>query len=324
MAVRNVIDSIRNMPFLRNSRGVALVAVIWVTAVLAIIATSVATSSKTETDLSRNRVENARARALADAAVQRALLTLLAQHSTPASRQAGADRSTAPAPQYATLQGLQAIRRDGTAYTWAFNSGQVRISVRLESGKINLNTNSEELLSGLLRSAGLRETDISRLTDSILDFRDPDSERRAYGHETPDYASIGLKYGAKNRNFEALDELLLVPGMTRSLFQELRPALTVYSAVQGFNPSYAPLEAFMALPDMDEQRAKALLQSRQSLPDEDFRRSLPASSLYSTNVAPVMTIVAEATTPDGARFTREAIVALTPGAKPPFYIFSWE
>ncbi len=301
-----------------------MVAVIWVTSVLAIIATSVATSSKTETDLSRNRIENARARALADAGVQRALLTLLAQHRNPANTEAGADASAAVGGQQPTLDGLQAMRRDGTSYAWAFNGGNVSISTRLESGKINLNTNSEELLKGLLRSADLTETDISRLTDSILDFRDPDSQQRAYGRETPGYAALGLKHGAKNRNFEALDELLLIPGMTRGLYRKLRPALTVYSAAEGFNPSYAPIEAFMALPGAERQEAAALLQQRQTMREEDFRRSLPASSLYSNNVAPVMTIVAEAITSDGARFTREAIVALTPGERRPFYIFSWD
>lgn len=312
------------LPLLRNSRGVALVAVIWVTAVLAIIATSVATSSKTETDLSRNRVENARARALADAGVQRALLTLLAQHRSPANIEAGANPSGAFDFKKARLSGLQAMRRDGTPYLWNFDSGDVKLSARLESGKISLNTNNEELLGNLLRSRGLAETDVSRLVDSLLDFRDPDSERRTYGRETADYAALGLKHGAKNRNFEALDELLLVPGMTRQLYRELRPALTVYSAAEGFNPSYAPVEAFMALPGLERQTAEALVAQRQNMREEDFRQSLPESSLYSNNTAPVMTIISEATTRDGARFTREAIVALTPGEQRPFHIFSWD
>lgn len=324
MAVNQTRPPIRKRPRLSNSRGVALVAVIWVTSVLAIIATSVATSSKTETNLSRNRVENARARALADAGVQRALLTLLAQQGS----RAGIDNVLVAAlpvgPQEVQLSGLQAIRRDGTAYLWSFDGSSLRILVRLESGKINLNAGNEELLGGLLRSAGLSPTDVRGLTDSILDFRDPDSERRAYGRETPGYAALGLKYGAKNRNFEALDELLLIPGITRSLYQNLRSALTVYSGAQGFNPSYAPIEAFLALPGVNSQEAIALIQRRQSMLEEDFRRSLPESSYYSNNVAPVMTIIAEATTPDGARFTREAIVALTPGEKSPYYIFSWD
>ncbi len=314
----------RNMPILGNSRGVALVAVIWVTSVLAIIATSVATSSKTETTLSRNRLENAQARALADAGVQRAILTLLSQHGDRATSNNEQFVSSTIGRELKLIHGLQALRRDGAEYIWPYNNGSVRISIHLESGKINLNTGNEELLGGLLRSAGLTQTNVRSITDSILDFRDPDSERRAYGRETAGYAALGLKYGAKNRNFEAVDELLLVPGVTRSLYYKIRPALTVYSAVQGFNPSYAPVEAFMALPGVEQPEAKAIFQRRQNMLEEDFRRSLPASSLYSNNVAPVMTIIANATTENGAGFSREAIIALAPGEKPPYYVFSWD
>ncbi len=315
---------LRKTPLLRTSRGVALVAVIWVTSVLAIIATSVATSSKTETSLSRNRVENAQARALADAGVQRALLTLLSQHGARTKSDNGQSTNPTTGPGLALIQGLQPLRRDGTEYVWPFNSGSVRISVHLESGKINLNAENEELLGGLLRSTGLTPTDVRSITDTVLDFRDPDSEQRTYGRETAGYVALGLKYGAKNRNFEAVDELLLIPGVTRSLYQKIRPALTVYSAVQGFNPNYAPIEAFMALPGVDRQEAIALLQRRQNMLEDDFRQSLPASSLYSSNVAPVMTIIADATTKSGAGFTREAIIALVPSENPPYYIFSWD
>ncbi|WP_282610526.1 general secretion pathway protein GspK [Pelagibius sp. Alg239-R121] len=316
--MNRITHRIRKSGRARNSRGVALVAVIWVTAVLAVIATSVATSSRTETSLSRNRVANAQARALADAGVHRAILSMLSSY--------GRDRSPATTPPTVPQDGRlgpQAMRGDGTVYSWPFGGGVVSISVRLESGKINLNGNNEELFQGLLASAGLPPSDVSRLSDSIIDFRDPDSERRAYGRETPGYAALGLKYGAKNRNFDVLDELLLVPGVTRELYRKIKPAVTVYSAALGFNPSYAPAEAFMALPGMNRQQVQDIITRRQSMSAETFRQTLPNSTFYSNNSAPVMTIIAQANTADGASFTREAVVALTPNEKPAFHIFTW-
>jgi type II secretory pathway component PulK len=88
--------SLRSLTRLNNSRGVALVAVIWVTGVLALIATSVATSSRTETSLTWNRLENAKARALADAGVHRAILTLLSQQIPNRSSGPGAELANSP------------------------------------------------------------------------------------------------------------------------------------------------------------------------------------------------------------------------------------
>jgi general secretion pathway protein K len=315
--------SLRSLTRLNNSRGVALVAVIWVTGMLALIATSVATSSRTETSLTWNRLENAKARALADAGVHRAILTLLSQQIPNRSSGPGAELANSPDSQTQNAGGPSNMRPDGTLYSWRFEDGTIRLSARQESGKINLNDDNAELLEGLLRSVDLSPQEIAGLVDSVLDFRDPDSEPRAYGREAPDYAALGLGYGPKNRNFETDDELLLVPGMTQAIYRKIRAAVTVYSSARGFNPLYAPLEAFVALPDMDRHQAAAILSRRQAMSAEDFVRSLSASPFYARTAAPVYSIVAEAVTPAGSRFTREAVVALTPNQEPAFHLFTW-
>ena len=60
-----------------RQRGIALIAVLWGLVLLAIIAASVTATSRTETRLAHNLVENAKAQALADAGIHRAVLGLL-------------------------------------------------------------------------------------------------------------------------------------------------------------------------------------------------------------------------------------------------------
>ncbi len=295
-----------------------MLAVIWVSGVLAVIATSLATSSRTETVLSQNRLSNAQARALADAGIHRAIYALLSGLGR------DANAYSVNSPQLNGLAAQTNLPKDGAERIWTFAKGRVAISVRSESGKINLNGEDEELLEALLRAIDLPPTTATELAHSILDFRDPDSEPRTYGRETPGYAALGLKYGAKNRNFEALDELLLVPGVTRDIYRKLRPALTVYSASPGFNPSYAPAEVFMTQPGIDAERATDLVASRSKVDDETFRQLLPDSRHYNNSKAPVMTILAHAQITDGTAFTREAVVALTPNETPPYHIFTWQ
>ena len=52
------------------------------------------------------------------------------------------------------------------------------------------------------------------IVDSIQDWRDPDNLHRFNGAEDDYYLSLPTPYRAKNADFESLDELLLVKGMT--------------------------------------------------------------------------------------------------------------
>jgi general secretion pathway protein K len=61
-----------------DARGFALILVLWIAALLAVIAASLVSSGRTEARLARNLVENAKAEALADGAVQRTVMGLLA------------------------------------------------------------------------------------------------------------------------------------------------------------------------------------------------------------------------------------------------------
>ncbi len=66
-----------------NQSGIALVIVLWVIALLAVVAVSFTTATRSQANLVRNLVENAKAEALADAGLYRAILGLL----EPLSRQ---------------------------------------------------------------------------------------------------------------------------------------------------------------------------------------------------------------------------------------------
>ena len=61
----------------RHERGFALLLVIWVLAILAVLAAGFAASTRSETRLARNLLEAARAQALAEAGIVRASASLL-------------------------------------------------------------------------------------------------------------------------------------------------------------------------------------------------------------------------------------------------------
>ena len=121
---------------------------------------------------------------------------------------------------------------DGRAYQLAFEGAQVDLSVRDETGKVDLNSAAPDLLAGLLRAEGEPAGSATRIAGAIADWRDEDNlVQVAGGAEDANYAAAGLAWGAKDAPFETVAELQQVLGMRPALFHLIAPYLTVHGAV---------------------------------------------------------------------------------------------
>ena len=287
----------------RGARGIALVVVLWMLSLLAVIAASFTTTTRTETRLARNLVENAKAEALADAAVHRAIVGLL--DGDPDARWAA----------------------DGTLYEFAMDDGTAWITIHDETGKIDLNAGSQNLIATLLDAADVPLAEADGLTDAIIDYRDSDDQRRPSGAEDDDYRDAGLPWGAKDRPFEAVEELRRVLGMTPELYDRISPYLTVYTGQRGVNAAAFRAGA-LAADDNDAASDEADANADQDAAPEAApvdmellagvtggRRSRRALRIYSVR--------AEATVDSGALFVREAVVRLTGRAERPWLVHAW-
>ncbi len=271
-----------------SQRGIALLIVLWGLVLLAVIAAAFTTETRTEMALARNLVENAKARALADAGVYRAISTLLGVErddvlfgeelearlkERPALREALMRRPEVQAMmiERAKETALEAAeqpederpwRADGTVYLWSLGKGAVLVSMRDEAGKIDLNAAPDELIQGLFAAVGLEESSAASLTAAIADFRDADDETHLGGAEADDYRAAGLAWGPKNKPFEVVEELHQVLGMTREVYRLAAPGLTVYSRSKGVDVSVAPAIVLLALPGVDAEAVEAFTQRK--------------------------------------------------------------
>ena len=325
-----------------NSRGIALVSVLWILALLAIIAGSFTSNARTNAKLAYNLVENAKARALADAGVNRAILALL---QTPGGldpgllnlQTLGSDPAAAAQQRIeealqeelgAGAEGLfeQRWRRDGTIYRFPFGEGEVLASIQDEGGKIDLNTASDALLNGLFVSVGVEAEEAGALVDSIADFRDADDFKRLNGAEADDYDAAGLDYGPRNSPFEAVEELHQVIGMTRELYDKVSPALTVDSGQPGIDPNTAPKEALLALPGVNTDDVEAMLAARANDPISalgTLQGIAAVNSFLSRGRGRAYTLRAEAHTEGGGVYVQEALIRLGGAAGRLFQFHAW-
>ncbi len=118
-----------------------------------------------------------------------------------------------------------------------------------EERKINLNKADAPTLGRLFEiTANLSKDTAEDLGYCIVDWRDSDAtfQHPSYGAESGDYKDLPDPYEAKDAPFEVIDELLLVKGLNREIFDKVRPFVTVYG--QGaVNINTASKEALEAL-----------------------------------------------------------------------------
>ena len=230
MTRRSPCDRIANRP---AARGVALLLVVWLLALLTAVVGAFALAARTE---------NLEGRVLSDGVV--------------------ADEAARAGLEYAMTRvvELEPARQwlpDGRDYAWSFNDIDVKVNIVDESGKIDLNGADLDLIANLIIAVGEPRDRARKLAAAIVDWRDPDSLSQIEGGaEDPDYESASLPYGAKDAPFESVAELQQVLGMTPELFAKLESSLTVYSGQSRPNELYADAPVLKAL-GLDPERVIA-------------------------------------------------------------------
>ena len=287
----------------RFERGIALILVLWVITLLAVIAGSFVYGARSTALTAGNLVSIARARALADAGAHRGLYEL----ARPAS---DAERWLA----------------DGGAHEFSLDEGEIRLVMRAESAKIDLNTANDALLKGLLLSAGLDEEGANKLLDAILDWRDADDLTHPQGAERDQYEAAGMPYIPANAPFKTVSELQSVIGVAPGVYRKLAGALTVFSKQPGINSTLASRQVLLALPDVTEENVDAYLAGREEMLSAG-QAPLPfpqATGFESGANTQVYNLRSIAKASDGTQFVREAVVKVAQDPKRPFTLLLWQ
>ncbi len=142
-------------------------------------------------------------------------------HADAYTRQSDPLRQTASRKEYMAAQS-----NTPNAWRWAACAsrldgpdGSIRFGITPESAKLNLNAASEkqirDLFEPVLADLGVENT--AEIIDSVIDWRDGDSNARENGAESAYYNTLTPPYNAKNNRFDTIEELLLVKGVTAAM-----------------------------------------------------------------------------------------------------------
>ena len=222
----------------RTESGFALILVLWALVLLTTIGVSFGFAVRVETGSGTVLTDQVKAEAIATAGVRRAILGLIAED---------------PTERWVT---------DGRWYDIGWQDADLRVTLRAESGKIDLNAASPQLLAGLFENL-FPESDRNALTDAVVDWRDRDDRVSENGAEADEYAAAG-RTGPANARFGSVAELSQVLGFDGAMVEKARPFLTVFSRQPRVNLFAAKAEVLAALPDVTREMADQFVAQREA------------------------------------------------------------
>jgi general secretion pathway protein K len=246
-----------------SRHGIALILVLWIVVVLLMAGLSFSLLTRTEALSTLSFKEELENKFFAEAGIRRGIMELFYRH---------ANRN-----RQALLEGFEVFQSDGRSYTAEIGDGHYRLRITDESGKINLNTlreNNGIILTNLLMNNGVPEDTARIIVDSILDWKDKDNLHRLNGAEDDYYQSLPKPYKAKNADFDSVEELIFVRGITKAILQGnpdgkgILPFCTVYSNSDKINLNAAPIEVLKAIPGMTDEMIQRIVTYRDLNPAE--------------------------------------------------------
>jgi general secretion pathway protein K len=272
-----------NQKTFASEQGFALLLVLWTMALLALLGAQVTGAGRAETKLATALREGAQLQAAADGAIYETIWHML---------QGGGD-----------------VWEPG-AMTRVLDEpgGRVVVTVTDERGKLDVNQVPPGLLQALFSVLGADRDTAQKVANAVADWRaQQPSGNAADSPSAASYRTAGLAWGPNGAEFQRLDELQLVQGMTPALYQASVPYLTM-ALEQGPWLNLAGPVVLAAL-------AKAKRDTGITMENADPRGPV------------VLRLTAQATGRNGAAFTRRVLFRLDGTLSGPawkYRILAWE
>ena len=245
--------------FLKNENGIALFLVLWVLALLSVIVGEFCHAMRTKVNITRNFKEETVAYYIARAGINIAIKELMSLKSKPHPKNTD-DKNEDDDDKIIW-------RENGYTGPVFFGDGSFKIHIVNENGKININKASEKLLKIMISALEIDDKQKSVIVDSILDWRDPDNLHRVNGAENQYYRNLSEPYTAKNGDFDSVEELLLVKGVTPEIFNAIKDLVTVF-------------------PKNESEYKNAKMPSSQKMPPSITGKTLNTIARININAAP--------------------------------------
>jgi general secretion pathway protein K len=190
---------------------------------------------------------------------------------------------------------------DGRPQALPITGGQVRLTIQDEAGKLDLNAAPEASLRGLFKTVGFDDRAADGFTRTLIAYRGA-LEEKALRERVDGQLPVPV--------FLTREELRLVPGIGFDVYNRVAPFVTVYGNNGEVHPQTASAEVLAAISGLSLPTAARQVEQRRQAPAVWPRLA-------------VVTITSTATLPNGATFTRQAVVDIFPKPERLYQLLAW-
>jgi len=335
--------------FTKSEEGIALFLVLWVLTLLSVIVGEFCFAMRAEVNITRNFKEQTTAYYIAVAGVSRTVGELIRDEVI--LRKVKQPKSEKEEEEQEGEEEQDYWRINVDIPPVPYGQGQFEVKIGNESGKVNINGANESMLKMMLKGFDLDEQDKNIIVDSIMDWRDKNNLHRINGAEDDYYRSLSEPYECKDGDFDSIEELLMVRGVTPEIFYGgLDKRVTVFKTpnkiirldhgsktirpdLNKISINAASPDVLLALPSMTDDLVKEIMDFRK---EKDFISLTEISSLIGSDVynaispyitleiGPYFRIMSTGKMEDGKiRQAVEAIVEIDKGLKRGHRVVQW-
>jgi general secretion pathway protein K len=201
--------------------------------------------------------------------------------------------------------------------TVKLESGLVQLHLNDEGGRIDIGQAPAELLTGLMRAVGAPNPEA--LAKEIVDWRgDQSATAASAAQNNPDTKQAAA-------SFSDVSQLMQVPGMRPEWAAAAAPLATVFGNAT-VNPLTAPAPVLAALPGMTADRVAAFLSARQLYPADATRLTAllaNAQTFVAVKAPQAVSVQLSAVLDDGYSAKAEAVIVALKGDREPYRVLVW-
>ncbi len=282
-----------------SERGFVIIAVLWILAALAALATIFSVYLSNSAQALAVNDSGLKAEALVSASLELTTYQLL-------------------------LAGDKARPALGS-FRFRLDNADVLVSYTSEAARIDLNFASKEMLANLFAVLGADQQAAKEYADRTIGWRTRPKADRANDEEAL-YGAAGLGYSPRQSLFTHVNELSLVLGLPPILVDRALPFVTVFNGSSNVDVLIAVPEVIAALPGMTPSALKDFLSQRSALSRDSPAIATALGPAQANATVPKSAAFRVLTTiqfDNGRRMSSEVVIALG-GEKDPYRVLSWQ
>jgi general secretion pathway protein K len=226
---------------------------------------------------------------------------------------------------YQLLAVPERARPSQGAFTVRLARATIDASFVSEGARVDLNAAPKNLLEGLFAAVGADPSQAASFADRVIGWRKK-ADPTGQNDEVEAYKAAGLDYAPRQTPFQNVLELPLVLGLPPHIVERVLPLVTVYSGHPEIDIRVAPPEVLAALPNVTTDQLQKVLGARMQSPEDGealLKLLGSAHALASDKPNPTARVRMQIRLDNGRAARAEVVILVMQNEDEPFRVLSW-